>query len=56
MAINTELVGRSYGPSEFTYTHRDMILYSLGIGADESDLEFLYEKYGPKVYPSFATV
>ncbi len=56
MAINAELVGKVYGPSEFTYNHRDTILYALGIGADESDLEFLYEKHGPKVYPSFATV
>ena len=56
MAINTELVGKTYGPSEFTYNQRDAILYNLGIGADESDLEFLYEKHGPKVYPSFATV
>ena len=55
MAINTELVGKTYGPSEFTYNQRDAILYALGIGADESDLEFLYEKHGPKVYPSFAT-
>ena len=55
MAINTELVGKTYGPSEFTYNQRDAILYNLGIGADESDLEFLYEKHGPKLYPSFAT-
>ena len=56
MAINVDLVGKSYGPSEFVYNHRDAILYALGIGADESDLEFLYEGHGPKVYPSFATV
>ena len=56
MAINTELVGKSYGVPEFTYDRRDAMIYALGIGADESDLEFLYEKHGPKVYPSFATV
>jgi len=56
MAINTELVGRSYTLPEFSYSYRDTIIYALGIGADESDLEFLYEKHGPKVYPSYATV
>ena len=56
MAINTELVGKSYEVPEFTYDRRDAMIYALGIGADESDLEFLYEKHGPKVYPSFATV
>ena len=55
MAINTELVGRSYTLPEFSYSYRDTIIYALGIGADESDLEFLYEKHGPKLYPSFAT-
>lgn len=56
MAINTELVGKTYTIPEFTYTHRDTIIYALGIGADETDLDFLYEGKGPKVYPSFATV
>ena len=56
MAINTELVGKSYEVPEFSYDRRDAMIYALGIGADESDLEFLYEKHGPKVYPSFATV
>jgi acyl dehydratase len=56
MAINTELVGKSYTIPEFTYNHRDAMIYALAIGADETDLEFLYEKHGPKVYPSFATV
>jgi len=56
LAINTELVGKSYTIPEFTYNHRDAMIYALAIGADETDLEFLYEKHGPKVYPSFATV
>jgi len=56
MAINTDVVGKTYTLPEFTYSHRDTMIYALGIGADESDLEFLYEKHGPKVYPSYATV
>lgn len=56
MAINIEAVGKTYDVPELTYGRRDTIIYALGIGADESDLEFLYEKHGPRVYPSFATV
>ncbi len=56
MALKTELVGKKYNLGEFTYTHRDAIIYALSVGADETDLEFLYEKHGPKVYPSYATV
>lgn len=56
MAINLEMVGRTMGPNKAKYKHRDTILYALGIGADESDLEFLYEKHGPRVYPSFAVI
>jgi len=56
MALKTELVGKSYTNPEYTYTHRDAIIYALSIGADETDLEFLYEKHGPMVYPSYATV
>lgn len=56
MALNTELVGKTYTNPEYTYTHRDAIIYALSIGADETDLEFLYEKHGPLVYPSYATV
>jgi len=56
MALKTELVGKKYQAGESTYTQRDTIIYALGIGADETDLEFLYEKHGPRVYPSFAAV
>ncbi len=56
MSLNLDLVGKTYTVPDFTYTHRDTIIYALGIGADENDLDFLYEGKGPKVYPSFATV
>jgi acyl dehydratase len=56
MALNLSLIGSTYNVPEFSYTHRDTILYALGIGANENDLDFLYEGKGPKVYPSFATV
>lgn len=54
MALNLSLIGSTYNVPEFSYTHRDTILYALGIGANENDLDFLYEGKGPKVYPSFA--
>lgn len=56
MAINRDVIGKSYGPFGFEYGHRDTILYALGIGANESELPFLYEKHGPLVYPSYAVV
>ncbi len=56
MALKTELVGKTYTLEKFSYTHRDAIIYALAVGADETDIEFLYEKHGPKVYPSYATV
>jgi len=49
-------IGRPIGPSVFTYTPDQVILYALGIGADvETDLEFLYEK-NLRVFPSFCVV
>jgi multifunctional beta-oxidation protein len=31
------------GPDEFRWTDRDVILYNLGIGASETDLQWTYE-------------
>ena len=30
-------------PSEFTYTEKDLILYNLGIGATEKELQWVFE-------------
>jgi len=56
--INLDLVGKTFGPYEMTYTWRDVILYNLGIGAKATDLHYVYEraKGGLKVCPSFATI
>ena len=54
-AIGPELVGLRLGPVEHRWSPRDAILYSLGIGARQPrDLEFLYERYGPRIEPTFA--
>jgi acyl dehydratase len=48
-------VGLRLGPVEHRWSSRDAILYSLGIGARHPrDLEFLYERYGPRIEPTFA--
>ncbi|MGC8718941.1 MAG: MaoC/PaaZ C-terminal domain-containing protein [Thermodesulforhabdaceae bacterium] len=56
--INLDLVGKTFGPYEMTYTWRDVIIYNLGIGARATDLHYVYEraKGGLKVCPSFATI
>jgi acyl dehydratase len=54
-AIGPELVGLRLGPVEHRWSPRDAILYSLGIGARlPHDLEFLYERCGPRIEPTFA--
>ena len=56
MAFDLSIVGKPTEPSRFTYSHKDTILYALGVGAKKDELDFLYEKRGPKVIPSFAVV
>jgi acyl dehydratase len=54
-AIGPALIGLRLGPVKHRWSRRDAILYSLGIGARlPRDLEFLYERYGPRVEPTFA--
>jgi acyl dehydratase len=48
-------VGLRLGPVEHRWSPRDAILYSLGIGGRQPrDLEFLYERCGPRIEPTFA--
>ncbi|MEM2204647.1 MAG: MaoC/PaaZ C-terminal domain-containing protein [Candidatus Hadarchaeales archaeon] len=55
MPLNLKAVGRETGPVEFSYSWREVILYALGIGAGNEDLEFVYEGK-LKVYPTFAVL
>ena len=56
MALDLSLVGKTSEVSRFTYSWKDAVLYALGVGAKKDELDFLYEKRGPKVLPSFAVV
>jgi acyl dehydratase len=56
MPLDLSLVGKPQDAASFTYTWKDAVLYALGIGAKTSELDYLYEGNGPKLYPSFAVV
>jgi 3-hydroxyacyl-CoA dehydrogenase/3a,7a,12a-trihydroxy-5b-cholest-24-enoyl-CoA hydratase len=53
MALNLESVGKVWGPYEFSYTERDLMLYALGIGFTREDLAYVYE--GSKDFKAFPT-
>ena len=53
MALNLESVGKTWGPYEFTYSERDLIIYALGVGFTKENLEFVYE--GAKDFKAFPT-
>lgn len=66
--LSAELVGLELPSVTWSWGWRDAVLYALGIGsrpgdgalveaeADEGGLDFLYERRGPKVYPTFAVI
>lgn len=56
MTLDPSAVGYETEPFSFEYDFKTTILYALGIGCDENDLDFLYEGRGPRVVPSFAVV
>jgi acyl dehydratase len=56
MGLNPDSVGRVTKEVIHEYDWKDVVLYALGIGAKRDDLDFLYEKRGPLVYPTYAVV
>jgi acyl dehydratase len=56
MPFDTSVVGVPSSPATFEYTWKDVVLYALGVGAKKDELDYLYEKRGPKVLPSFAVL
>ncbi|HHH28198.1 MAG TPA: MaoC family protein [Polyangiaceae bacterium] len=56
MGLNADAIGARTEPIEHSYTWQDVALYALGVGTRADELDFLYEKRGPKVLPSYAVV
>ena len=56
MAANTDIIGTTTEPLSFTYDANRAMLYALGIGATAAELDYLYERRGPKVFPTFAVI
>jgi len=56
--LDFSVVGKKNPEKIYKYTNKDVILYALGIGAQTSELQFIYEGVsgGLKVFPSFATI
>jgi acyl dehydratase len=53
MSLNLDSVGKIWGPYEFSYSERDLIIYALGIGFTKDNLEYVYE--GSKEFRAFPT-
>ena len=53
MALNLETVGKVWGPYDFSYTDRDLIIYALGIGFTKENLDYVYE--GARDFKAFPT-
>lgn len=56
--LDFSIVGKKNPEKIFRYNTKDVILYAVGIGAQNSELPFIYEGVsgGLKVFPSFATI
>lgn len=56
MTLDLTAVGHETEAMTFPYDFRSTVLYALGVGAKAEELDYLYEKRGPLVVPSFAVV
>lgn len=56
MAFNLDLVGKTIGPTQYSYDWERVALYALGCGATTDELDLLLETRGPKVLPTFSVV
>lgn len=56
MAFHREVIGKDFGPHEFSYGWKDVALYALASGATTDELDLLLETRGPKVLPTFSVV
>ncbi len=56
MTVNLSCVGCETEPKSFTYDWKDLVLYALGVGATATELDYLFEKRGPRPLPTFAVI
>ncbi|HEY1697198.1 MAG TPA: MaoC/PaaZ C-terminal domain-containing protein [Polyangiaceae bacterium] len=56
MPLDLSIAGKQSAPSTWQYAWKDTVLYALGVGAKQGELDYLYEGRGPRVLPSFAVV
>jgi len=56
MSLDLSTIGFKTEPHAFTYDWKAAVLYALGIGAKRSELDYLYEGRGPKVFPTFGVI
>ncbi len=56
MSLDLSAVGYETEAFSFDYDWKTTVLYALGIGCKRDELDYLYEKKGPWVVPSFAVV
>lgn len=57
MALNLETIGKVWGPYEFSYNERDLIIYALGIGFTKENLEYVYEGAPNfKAFPTYGVI
>jgi acyl dehydratase len=56
MSLDLSAVGYTTDPFYFEYDWKTVVLYNLGVGCRQQDLDYLYEARGPRVVPSFAVV
>ena len=59
MPLNMDAVGRTFGPSETSWSSKDTLLYALGVGAGIDDLAFTTENshdVPQQVLPTYAVI
>ncbi len=56
MALNPDAVDKTTREMVREHDWKAAVLYALGVGAKADELDFLYERRGPKVLPTYAVV
>jgi acyl dehydratase len=56
-AISKDIVGMQFDPVPVTWTDNDTMLYALAVGCNpEDELDYVYEKFGPRVIPTYGVI